>query len=169
MEGRGGEGRRVKHTPFQIKHLRPHHWTTHTPSPLPPMIAPHTPYLSVCHVQCLSQLGKVVIDGVLLQTTAISSQPLVQRNGVALGGGGAHITSTMHTPTPHGHTHTPTAGGIQRQHTSDNTAPSHSTQCLQSHTPWCSQCLAYLWVLPAGDAWRNLPLLLLFGCHFACG
>ena len=41
-------------------------------------------HFSVSCVECLGQFGKVVVDCVVLQSSAISSKALVQRNGVPL-------------------------------------------------------------------------------------
>ena len=41
-------------------------------------------HFSVSCVECLGQFGKVVVDCVVLQSPAISSKTLVQRNGVPL-------------------------------------------------------------------------------------
>ena len=41
-------------------------------------------HFSVSCVECLGQFGKVVVDCVILQSSAISSKALVQRNGVPL-------------------------------------------------------------------------------------
>ena len=48
-------------------------------------------HFSVSSVECLGQFCKVVVDGVVLQSSAISSKTLVQRNGIplAMGGGGS--------------------------------------------------------------------------------
>ena len=43
-------------------------------------------HFSVSCVECLGQFGKVVVDCVVLQSSAISSKALVQRNGVPLAG-----------------------------------------------------------------------------------
>ena len=45
-------------------------------------------HFSVSSVECLGQFGKVVVDGVVLQSSAISSKTLVQRNGIPLVMGG---------------------------------------------------------------------------------
>ena len=45
-------------------------------------------HFSVSSVECLGQFGKVVVDGVVLQSSAISSKTLVQRNGILLAMGG---------------------------------------------------------------------------------
>ena len=47
-------------------------------------------HFSVSSVERLGQFGKVIVDGVILQPSAISSKTLVQRNSIplAMGGGG---------------------------------------------------------------------------------
>ena len=48
-------------------------------------------HFSVSSVECLGQFGKVVVDGVVLQSSAISSKTLVQRNGIPLAMGGEGV------------------------------------------------------------------------------
>ena len=45
-------------------------------------------HFSVSSVERLGQFGKVVVDGVVLQPSAISSKTLVQRNSIPLAMGG---------------------------------------------------------------------------------
>ena len=46
-------------------------------------------HFSVSSVERLGQFGKVVVDGVVLQPSAISSKTLVQRNSIPLAMGGS--------------------------------------------------------------------------------
>lgn len=48
-------------------------------------------HFSVSSVERLGQFGKVIVDGVILQPSAISSKTLVQRNSIPLAMGGGRM------------------------------------------------------------------------------
>lgn len=71
-----------------------------------------------CHVQRLSELGKAVVDGSLLQASPISCQALVKGDGISLGvlpvgdaGGDLPVLLVLHTDGARGGVHDGDRGG----------------------------------------------------------